>query len=127
MFRSFFSFFLVFCFSYFVNAQNTPCQLDKETLQFAGTPVEQARCLLRPVKIVGNLGEPLQRLPAPLEKLIGKQFKIKKEKLRAFLRKNKVEESTLGGSLDQSLSKAKLPNGTEIEALYFLIHDTSSP
>ena len=118
---------LVFCFSNFVSAQNTACRFDQETLQFAGSPVEQARCLLRPVKIVGNLGEPLQRLPAPLEKLIGTPFKIKKEKLRAFLRKNKIEESTVGGSLDQSLSKAKLPNGTEIEALYFLIHDTSSP
>ncbi|HEX8267325.1 MAG TPA: hypothetical protein VF596_18140, partial [Pyrinomonadaceae bacterium] len=28
---------LVFCFYDFVNAQNTPCQFDKETLQFAGT------------------------------------------------------------------------------------------
>ncbi|MDQ4119954.1 MAG: hypothetical protein M3209_00620 [Acidobacteriota bacterium] len=110
-----------------MSAQNTPCQFDKETLQFAGSAVEQARCLLRPVKIVGNLGKQLERLPAPLEKLIGKPFKIKKEKLRAFLAKNKIEENTLGGSLDQPLSKAKLPNGQEIEALYFLIHDTSSP
>lgn len=127
MFRSAFSLFLVFCFSCFVSAQNTACQFDRETLQFAGTPVEQARCLLRPVKIVGNLGEPLKKLPAPLEKLIGKTVKIKKEKFRAFLRKNKIEENALGGSLDEPLAKAKLPNGAEIQALYFLIHDTSSP
>lgn len=127
MFRFSFSLFLIICFSFFVNAQNTPCQFDRETLQFVGAPVEQARCLLRPVEIVGNLGEPLRQLPAPLEKLIGKSVKIKKENFRAFLRKNKIEENALGGSLDARLAKAKLPNGAEIEALYFLIHDTSSP
>jgi hypothetical protein len=110
-----------------VSAQNTACQFDKETLQFVGSPVEQARCLLRPVKIVGNLGEPLNKLPAPLEKLIGQKFEIKKEKLRDYLRKNKIEENSLGGFLDQRLSTAKLPNNVEIHALYFLIHDTSSP
>jgi hypothetical protein len=125
MFR--FSILLVFCFSNLVNAQNTACLFDKETLQFVGSPVEQARCLLRPVKIVGNLGASLQKLPAPLEKLIGQKFEIKKEKLREYLRKNKIDETALGGFLDQPLSKAKLPNGGEIEALYFLIHDTSSP
>lgn len=125
MFR--FSILLVFCFTNFVNAQNTACQFDRETLQFVGSAVEQARCLLRPVKIVGNLGALLDELPAPLEKLIGEKFKIKKEKLRNYLRKNKIEESALGGWLDQPLSKAKLPNNSEIQALYFLIHDTSSP
>lgn len=114
----------------FVNAQaesSKACQFNQQTLQFVGTPVEQARCLLRKVKILGAVGEPLKKLPAPLEKLIGKPIEIKKERLREFLRANKIEEKDLGGSLDLPLSKAKLPNGEETEALYFLIHDTSSP
>ena len=32
-------------------AQNKPCEFNEKTLQFVGTPVEQARCLLRPNKI----------------------------------------------------------------------------
>jgi len=110
-----------------VQAQNKPCQFNPQTIQFDGTPVEQARCLLRPNKIGGVLGEQLKSLPKPLEKLIGKTIKIKKEKLRKYLLENKIDENALGGSLDESLAKAKLPNGEEIEALYFIIHDTSAP
>jgi len=108
-------------------AQNTPCKFDEKTLQFAGTPVQQARCLLRPNKIGGVLGEELKALPAPLESLIGETVTIKKETLRKYLQKNKIDEETIGGSLDKPLSKAKLPSGEEIQTLYFIIHDTSSP
>lgn len=110
-----------------VSAQNKPCQFNAQTLQFTGTPVEQTRCLLRPNKIGGILGDELKSLPKPFEKLAGAKVKIKKEKLRKFLQENKFDENALGGSLDESLAKAKLPNGEEIEALYFIIHDTSSP
>ncbi|HZH34376.1 MAG TPA: hypothetical protein VEX64_06010 [Pyrinomonadaceae bacterium] len=123
---------LVICHSFLlfaviVHAQNSPCAFDKQTLQFTGTPLEQALCLLRPVKISGNLGSQLKKLPSPLEKLIGKPIEIQRTKFREFLRKNKIEESEIGGSLDSPLSKALLPDGREISALYFLIHDTSSP
>ena len=110
-----------------VMAQNVPCKFDEKTLQFAGDPVEQARCLLRPNKIGGVLGAQLKTLPAPLEDLIGESVKIKKEKFREFLKKNSIDEKTLGGSLDNPLSTAKLPSGETIQALYFIIHDTSSP
>jgi len=110
-----------------VTAQNTACKFDESSLQFAGTPIQQARCLLRPNKIGGVLGEELKSLPKPLESLIGEPIKIKKEKLRKFLQKNKIDEETIGGSLDKPLSKARLPNGAEIQTLYFIIHDTSSP
>ena len=108
-------------------AQNRPCRYDEKTLLFTGTPSVQARCLLRPNKIGGVLGEELKSLPKPFEKIIGKEVKIKKENLRSLLRKNNISENALGGSLDEMLSKAKLPNGQEIQALYFIIHDTSSP
>ncbi len=108
-------------------SQNVPCKLDEKTLQFIGKPIEQARCLLRPNKIGGVLGEELSKLPNPFEKIIGEKVTIKKDKLRKYLQKQKIDEKTIGGSLDEPLSTAKLPNGETIQSLYFLIHDTSTP
>ena len=113
--------------SFQVMAQNKACAFDQTTLQFSGTPVEQARCLLRPNKIGGVLDSELKKLPKPLENLIGKPVEIKKEIFRKYLQKHKIDEETIGGSLDKPLSNAKLPGGETIEALYFIIHDTSSP
>ena len=110
-----------------VMAQNAPCKFDEKTLQFTGTPVAQARCLLRPNKIGGVLGDQLSELPKPLEGSIGESFKIKKENVRKYLQKNKIDEESIGGSLDKPLSTARLPNGETIQTLYFIIHDTSSP
>ncbi|HEY8560559.1 MAG TPA: hypothetical protein VIL74_09310 [Pyrinomonadaceae bacterium] len=128
----------VFRFSFFLTAvcgllnfsamaQNAPCRFDPRTLQFAGTPIEQARCLLRPNKIGGVLGEALKKLPAPLENLIGGAVQIKREKFRKHLQKNQIDEQTLGGDLDRPLSAAVLQSGEGLPALYFVIHDTSSP
>jgi hypothetical protein len=108
-------------------AQNKACQFDEKTLQFVGLPIQQARCLLRPNKIGGNLDVELKSLPKLLEKIIGEKILLDKAKLRQFLAKNKIAEINLGGNLDETLSIAKLPNGAEIQALYFIIHDTSSP
>lgn len=119
--------FVFCCLTFNLMAQNKPCEFFPETLQFAGTPVEQARCLLRPNKIGGVLGSELKKLPKPLEKIIGRKIAIGKEQFRKFLAKNKISEDMIGGSLDENLSVAKLPAGGEIFALYFIIHDTSSP
>lgn len=122
-----FLFLLVAAGNYSMSAQNTPCKFDQTTLQFAGTPVEQARCLLRPNSVGGNLGAELKKLPAPFENLIGKPVVLPKEKLRKYLRSQGIMEDALGGSLDTPLSIATLPGGETIPALYFIIHDTSSP
>lgn len=120
--------FPLFClFTIMSFAQNKPCKFDEKTLQFVGKPIEQARCLLRPNKIGGVLGEPPRKLPTPLEDLIGKKVKVKKDKLRHYLQVVGISEEKLGGNLDEQLAKAKLPEGKEIQALYFLIHDTSTP
>jgi hypothetical protein len=110
-----------------VTGQNKPCPYDPQTLQFTGTPVEQARCLLRPNKIGGVLGEPLGSLPKPLEKLIGQKVEIKKEKLERYLLAYESPETILGGALKDPLSAGTPPSGEKIPALYFIIHDTSSP
>lgn len=108
-------------------AQNPSCPFNKQTLQFSGAPLEQARCLLRNVKPRGILDKQSQNLPLPLEKLIGEKVKIKKEKFRKYLQENNISETALGGSLDEKLSIAILPNGKQTQALYFIIHDVSAP
>jgi hypothetical protein len=110
-----------------MSAQNIPCKFDGATLRFAGSPVEQARCLLRPNGIGGVLGPELKKLPDPLEKLIGQPVVLHKDKLRKYLNKRGITEDTLGGSLDLPLSSAQLPGNEYTQALYFVIHDTSSP
>ena len=110
-----------------VPGQNAACKFDEQTLQFVGMPVEQARCLLRPNKIGGVLGTALSKLPKPLESLIGKPSNLDKTKLRKYFAKHSVNEVDIGGLLDLPLSTATLPNGDRIEALYFIIHDTSTP
>ncbi len=110
-----------------ISGQNKSCKFDERTLQFSGTPIEQARCLLRPNKIGGVLGEELKSLPKPFETLIGQLVVVSKLNLRKYLSKNKIAEENIGGSLDNALTKLKLPNGDEVETFYFIIHDTSSP
>lgn len=110
-----------------MSAQNTPCKFDEKTLQFVGTPVEQARCLLRPNGRGGNLGAELDKLPSPIERLVGKATAIRKEKLRKYLKEHSLSEDTLGGSIDLPLSSSKLPDGSDIQTIYFVMHDTSHP
>jgi len=50
---------------YFIKSMGA-CSFDPETLSFAGTPVEQAMCLMRGMDATRNLGPPLQSLPAAL-------------------------------------------------------------
>lgn len=100
---------------------NVPCA--------SGTPVEQARCLLRPVEKYGILGASLTSLPQPLESLIGKRVRIKKTALRRYLRAESIEEGDLGGSLDQpiALYRKGTKKRSPVYARYFVIRDTSVP
>jgi hypothetical protein len=93
-----------------------PCPFDRTKMEFSGTPVEQAKCLLRPVLRGGNLAQPLAKLPEPLESLIGKPVQVKPEQLRKYLATQKIVEEDIGGPLSQ-----------KVTAKYFVIHDTSTP
>lgn len=108
-------------------AQNTPCPVDPTSKRFLGGPVEQARCLLRPNAIGGVLGAELAKLPEPMEDLVGRPVRTGRASVRKFLAKHGVQETSIGGSLDDPLARALLPDGTTSEADYFIIHDTSSP
>lgn len=94
----------------------TRCPFDESTLSFKGTPLAQAKCLLRPVLRYGRLGEPLARLPVPLENLIGKPVNVTPAVLGSYLASHHIAETNIGGAVTNRLA-----------ATYFVIHDTSTP
>lgn len=89
---------------------------DTNTLSFPGTPLEQARALLRPVLRYGELAAPLNPLPAPLEKVINQPVDVKLTALQAYLKAHNIAETDIGGPLTNHCG-----------AKYFVIHDTSTP
>jgi hypothetical protein len=92
-------------------AAQSPCPFDSPKTDVL------ARCLLRPVKIHGNLGPEPDALPSPLKKLIGKRVKVKGESLKRYLDAKGITEESVGGSLATPIANVR----------YFVIHDTSSP
>lgn len=109
------------------SAQETPCAFDDASLSYKGTPEKQARCLLRPVLIGGQLGAQLKRLPAPLDKLIGKALKVDQALLRIFLEQQSIRAEDIGGSLSEPVSRANSISPDAAFASYFVIHDVSTP
>ncbi|MDB6111931.1 MAG: hypothetical protein JWR69_3681 [Pedosphaera sp.] len=97
-------------------AAETRCPFDETKLEFVGTPLEQARCLLRPVAEFSRLGQPLTTLPRPLESLIGRRVTVNKEKLERYLEEHDIQETEIGGAITNVL-----------RAKYFVIHDVSAP
>lgn len=108
-------------------AQETPCAFDDALLSYRGTPQEQALCLLRPVLIGGQLGAPLKRLPAPLDKLIGKPLNVNQALFQSFLAQQNIKEEDIGGSLSETVSRANNASPDAALASYFVIHDVSTP
>lgn len=97
-----------------------------QTLSFPGSEVEQASFLLRTVKPLGNVDPNLAALPAVLRGALegtAPKPSVHKIALRQHVAKLGLDEAkNLGGKLDKPLSTA----GGKT-ALYFVIHDTSSP
>jgi len=108
-------------------AQDTPCPFNQSSLSFAGTPPEQATCLLRPVRQGGHLDAPVKKLPATLTRIVGTRMTMEKAVLRRYLATHDIAEQDIGGSLDEPLSPATLPDGSIVQARYFVIHDVSTP
>lgn len=109
------------------HGDDTRCPFDALAVVPREVAVDQAKCLLRPVKTYGNLGEKLEELPPPLSQLVGAPVRITKAEVRKVLAERKIAESEIGGSLDERLSRANNDDPESETAGYFVIHDTSTP
>lgn len=110
-----------------VHAQDARCPFIESSLAFAGSPLEQAKCLLRPVKMYGKLGEVLQNLPSPLDTLIGRPVTLYRSSLQRYLTAHQIAEEEIGGALVDPVSRAKNNDPQAPLARYFVIHDVSTP
>ena len=69
------------------------CQFDPETLSFAVDALEQARCLLTPVRKGGHLGPRLEKLPSALQDYVGADKELPdREAVRSLLRERGLED-----------------------------------
>lgn len=98
------------------------CQFDRDTLSFAGTPLDQAKCLLRKVLPLGvKVDQPLPMVivrlmsdaPPPTAAQKAAAIAVLPEPYRTFAIEHANDPA--------SQTEAGLP------LLYFVIHDTSSP
>lgn len=103
------------------------CRFNPSQLKFAGSPVQQASCLLRRVGRGAELGANPAELPALLNELIGNSVAVSKQKLRTYLSTQGIDENDIGGSLDGQISRANNNSQAAPLARYFVIHDTSTP
>jgi Putative peptidoglycan binding domain len=90
-------------------------------MTYDGSPIEQARCLLRYVKVGGNVDDIPATLPTLLESLIGQPVNFTRKQLVDYLAAKEIDENDIGGLVANPLSQA--PSGER--ATYFVIHDTS--
>jgi hypothetical protein len=103
------------------------CAFDSETLSFAGTPVEQARCLMRGMDESRNLAPPIAVLPAALADRVGQTTGLPSRAVLADYLAALGLEGEFGDFLWLPVSRA---HDNELEApmaRYFVIHDTSGP
>jgi hypothetical protein len=100
-----------------LSAPSVDCSFDPVSMQFAGSSLEQARCLLRHVEPGGG-ADAATELPPALAALIGRPASIDRVKLGSELRHRHIPlpaTTPVSETLDHH------------RALYFVIHDTSSP
>lgn len=90
------------------------CGFDVAKQRFAGTPREQAQCLLRQVKQGANIGDPTA--PASLTDRAGASLSFSRKGLEAYAAQKGVALKDLG-----------LDGSAPLTAEYFIIHDTSTP
>jgi hypothetical protein len=100
------------------------CRFEIERLSFAGSPAEQARCLLTPVGKRGGLGAPPRRLPRGLAPLLDGRSPLP---AKAQVAQRLAREGIDLGGLDQPVSRARDGDPAAPLARYFVIHDTSTP
>ncbi len=103
------------------------CKFDVGTLTFAGTPAEQARCLLNPVQPVGRLGPALEALPEAIEKRVGGNVDLPSQETLGALLRDRGADKDLIATLNDPVSHAHDNDPLSRGATYVIFHDTSTP
>jgi hypothetical protein len=104
-----------------------PCEFNPATFDFAGTPDQQAMCLMRSGNARRNLGPMLETLPPALASRVGQSSALPdRETLAALL----IELGLVwdyAPFLWQPISRARDNDPEAPQARYMVIHDTSGP
>jgi len=103
------------------------CAFDSDTLSFAGTPLEQAMCLMRGMDSSRNLEPRLPSLPAALAKRIGQTTGLPSRTTLSDYLSTLELEGEFGDFLWLPVSRAHDNQLDAPMARYFVIHDTSGP
>jgi TonB family protein len=103
------------------------CAFDPETLSYAGTPVQQAMCLMRGTDVSRNLLPRLSSLPDPLASRIGQTTGLPSRATLSNYLAQQDPEGALGDYLWLPVSRAHNNDLDSPMARYFVIHDTSGP
>ena len=103
------------------------CAFAHQALTFKGSPAEQAKCLLRPVRRGAVVGEELKALPPPFDAIVGRPFHLETSSVRTYLWNRNILEAEVGGSLGTPVSRARSNDPLSPAARYFVLHDTSTP
>jgi hypothetical protein len=103
------------------------CKFDHGVQSFAGTPAEQARCLLNPVEPVGRLAPAMEALPAALETRVGGEADLPSRDTLATLLRERGATKDLIETLAQPVSHAHDNDPVARSATYIVFHDTSTP
>jgi hypothetical protein len=111
---------------FFVNSMGA-CAFDSETFSFAGTPVEQALCLMRGMDSSRNLEPRLQGLPHVLAQRIGQTTGLPARATLSDYLATLGLEGEFGDFLWLPVSRANDNELSAPMARYFVIHDTSGP
>jgi hypothetical protein len=111
-----------------VNLKNMgPCNFNADNLSFAGGPVEQAECLIRPVNQWAHLGPPLEALPRALAERVGGVAPMPDRAALTALINDTGLGSRFAEGINSEVSRARDGDAQAPMARYFVIHDTSGP
>jgi hypothetical protein len=99
------------------------CHFSVAALSFQGSPVDQARCLLRHVEPRGVISPYPAKLPRVLAARIGRPMEIDPDVLARYLGPGRLG---MPGGLRDPVSRANDNDPNAPLARYFVIHDTSS-
>jgi hypothetical protein len=104
-----------------------PCNFNADVLSFAGSPLEQAGCLVRPVNPWAHLGPPLAELPRALADRIGGAAPMPDRAALTALINDSGLDPRFAERLGNEVSHARDNDAQAPTARYFVIHDTSGP